>query len=366
MQTRSGCEPISGHPCLGVGAPRHGRAARSARRVVSQARGRLPRGPLGAVAGRPPRADLAHRRRAHPVRRHHVLRGGRGQAPAARRLRVRPGRGEGPRRRGVLVRSRHHRLGGRAPGAGAREPRRARSPRPFRREHDAGPRVPDRRPARRARAPEGHAQHLPRGLPGVHRGRVPARRPLRRRGGARDRQRPHPRDARAPGADRPPDGPLEPPRVPRAAPRGAPRRVDRPDARLARHARPRRLQARQRHLQPRHGRPRALGGRVDPPRSRPLDRHRLPGRRRGVRDHRARKRPLRRIPARRAPPGAHHRHAVRPGRAGQRVDRHRLGADPRREPPRARGVRRGRDDDREGARQGADRRVPGGSPRAPG
>ena len=196
----------------------------------------------------------------------------------------------------------------------------------------ARPRVADRRAARRARPPQGDAQHLSRRLPGVHGGRVPARRPVRRRGGARDRQRAHPRGARAPGADRPADRPLEPPRVPRAAPAGAPRRLDRPDARRARDARPRRLQARQRRVQPRDRRPRPLRGRVDPPRDRAHERHRLPDRRRGVRDHRARERPARRVPARRAHPGAGRRHAVRPGRPREPLDRDRLRPDARRQP----------------------------------
>ena len=71
------------------------------------------------------------------------------------------------------------------------------------------------------------------------------------------RQRADPRVARATGADRPADRPLEPPRVPRAAPPGARARVRRPVLRRARDARPRRLQAGQRRLQPRDGRSRA-------------------------------------------------------------------------------------------------------------
>ena len=327
MHRRSGREPISRYPCLGVGAPRHRRAPRPARRVLPQACGRLPRGSLGAVARRPPRADLAHGRRAHPVRRHHVLRGGRGEAQGPRRLRVRAGRGGGPRRRGLLLRRRDHRWAVGAPGAGAREPRRAGSRVRFVARHDTGSRVPDRRPARRARALKGTLNIYRAGYQEFTEDEFRLARALRRCGRARDRQRPHPRDARAPGADRPADGPLERPRVPRAAARGS-SRVDRSYVGRARDARPRRLQARQRHLQPRDGRPRArrrsrrspcgraptdtvcrVGGEefaIMVPVERPRDASRLA------------ERLQERITATTA----------RPGRARQRVDRHRLGARP--------------------------------------
>ena len=232
----SGSDSSVRHPC--VGSRRllsYGRDARPCGRVVSEARGRLPRRALGAVARRPPPADRGHRGRADPVRRHHVLRGERHRAGAAGGVRIGRGRREGPRRRPVSLRRRDHRLGGRAPRARAREPRRARPARPLRHEHDARSGVADRRPARRPRPAEGHAQHLPLRLPGVHGGRVPAGRPLRRCRGARDRQRAHSRDARAAGADRPADRPLEPPRLPRAAPGRARLGLDRADVGRADH-----------------------------------------------------------------------------------------------------------------------------------
>ena len=53
-----------------------------------------------------------------------------------------------------------------------------------------------------------------------------------------------------------------------------------------------------------------------------------------------------------------------PGRPGERLDRHRLGPTHAANPRELGRVRRGRDDDREGAREGPDRRLPGGQPRA--
>ena len=283
-----------------------------------------------------------------------------------RRVRIGRRRREGARRRAVLLRRRDHGLGGRAPRARAREPRRARPARPLRRGHAARPRVADRRPARRARPPQGHAQHLPRRASRSS-PRTSSCSPCASATPPRSRrQRAHPRVARAPGADRPADRPLEPPRVPRAAPPGARRGVGQPVLRRARDARPRRLQARQRRLQPRDRATTCsrrspgscsrsvrtsdcvcrIGGEefaIIAPTSGLADAFRLAER---VQEH-------------------DRVHGVRPGRAGEPLGRHRVRARARGEPPRARRLRRGRDDDREGAREGPDRRLPGGRPRAP-
>ena len=162
------------------------------RRVVPPARGRLPRRPLGAVARRAARAHRRHRRRADPLRRPRLLRGRRGEARAAGVFARGRLRRRGDRRRAVRLRRGHHGLGGRAPRARPREPRRSRPTRPVRRRHAARPGVAHRRAADRARRHQGRAQHLSRRADRVHRGRVPARRPLRRRRGPRPRQRPGP------------------------------------------------------------------------------------------------------------------------------------------------------------------------------
>ena len=114
----------------------------------------------------------------------------------------------------------------------------------------------DHGPADRARPGQGRAQHLP-----ARRGRLLQRRgvraddPLRRRGRAGARQRPDPRAARVPGADRLADRPLQPPLLPRAAARRADPREPLAGERRGADARHRRLQARQRRLRPRLGRP---------------------------------------------------------------------------------------------------------------
>ena len=64
-----------------------------------------------------------------------LLRGRRGEARAEGRVRLGHRRRAGARRRAVPVRRRDHRLGGRAPRARAREPRRARPARALRRRH---------------------------------------------------------------------------------------------------------------------------------------------------------------------------------------------------------------------------------------
>ena len=100
-------------------------------------------------------------------------------------------------------------------------------------------------------------------------------------------------ESRAAGADRSADGALEPPGLPRAAPqRGRPRLV-RARVRRAPDARPRRLQAGQRHLRARGRRPGAGRARGRAPGGRAPERRRLPDRWRGVRDHRSLGRPRR-------------------------------------------------------------------------
>ena len=130
--------------------------------------------------------------------------------------------------RALPVRRGHHRLGRRAPRARAREPGAPRPSRPLRSRHAARAGGADRRPARRARRAEGDAQRLPdrRGRL-VQRGGVRARQAARRRGRARARQRPHPRAARARGADRLAHRPLQPPPLPRAPAPRADARVER-------------------------------------------------------------------------------------------------------------------------------------------
>ena len=85
-----------------------------------QARGRLPRAAVGAVAGRP---AAAHRAVGELIPYDDITFYEADEAKRAEgRLRVGSRLGEGAGGRAVLVRRRHHRLGRRAPGAGAREP----------------------------------------------------------------------------------------------------------------------------------------------------------------------------------------------------------------------------------------------------
>ena len=236
-------------------------------------------------------ADCRHARRAHSPRRPRLLRGRRDHVSALGRLCPRPLRRRGDRRRAVRLRPGDHRLGRREPRARACEPGRPRPARQVRRGHAARSRVADRRPAHRAWIDQGRAEHLPRRPRGVQRGGVPPRRSVRRRRRARARQRPRAREPRAPGPDRPAHGALEPPLLPRAAAqRDRPRLHRAGGIRGAADARPRRLQAGQRHLRARRRRPGAGGARDAAPRRRARDGRRLPDRRRGVRDHRPRRR----------------------------------------------------------------------------
>ncbi len=108
-----------------------------------RARRRLPRRPLRAVPRRGARADRGHDRRADPSRRPCVLRGRRGHPPDLQGVLAR-----GDYADEVLADepfafgARDHRLGRRPPRAGAREPRRPRPSRPFRRR--ARPPIPSR------------------------------------------------------------------------------------------------------------------------------------------------------------------------------------------------------------------------------
>ena len=152
--------------------------ARPARRVVPKLADVFHELPVGAVAGRPAAAHRAHGRRADPLRRHHVLRGRRGEAGREGRLRVGSRLGEGAGGRAVLVRRRHHRLGRRAPGAGAREPRGV-DPRVRFVADTLTPSRSSSSPSWRAAGSRGRSTSTAPGS-GV-RGRVPARGPLRRR-----------------------------------------------------------------------------------------------------------------------------------------------------------------------------------------
>ena len=215
----------------------------------------------------------------------------------------------------------------------------------------------DHGPADRARRGQGRAQHLPPRRGGeLQRRGVRAGDALRRRGRARARQRADPRAARVPGADRLADRPLQPPLLPRAAAgRADPRE---PLARLRRgaDARHRRLQARQRRLRPRLGRPGADRPRRAAARRAARLGRRLPARRRGVRRDHADRRRGRRARAG-APPDRH----ARRGRVRRRPGKITIsigvsqGPRARDEPARAGRLRRGRDDDRQGARQEPDR-----------
>ena len=211
-------------------------------------------------------ADTA--RRAHSPRRPRRLRGRRDHVQlwgVFARGALRRG---GDRRRAVQLRPGHHRLGGGEPRARAGEQGRPRPARQVRRGHAARSRVADRRPAHRAWIDQGRAEHLPRRPRGVQRGGVQPRRSVRRRRCARTRQRPRARQPRAPGPDRPADGALEPPLLPRAAAqRDRPRLNRAGDIRGAADARPRRLQAGQRHLRACRRRPGTGGARDAAPRA---------------------------------------------------------------------------------------------------
>ena len=120
------------------------------RRLLPAPCRRLPRRALRAEPGLAARADRRHPGRDRAVRGAAHLRGRRGEARAdagARAQRV----GERDPQRAVPVRRRDHRLGGRAPGARAREPGAPRSARPVRSGHAGRPGGADRRPADRAR-----------------------------------------------------------------------------------------------------------------------------------------------------------------------------------------------------------------------
>ena len=200
----------------------------------------------------------------------------------------------------------------------------------------------------------------------VQRRGVRARQAARRRRRARARQRAHPSAARARGADRLAHRPLQPPPLPRAPPARADPRLERARERRRGDARHRRLQEGERRLRPRRRRPGARRARRPPAGDRPLHRRRLPDRRRGVRGDRAvePRGPRGRAgqPARAAAGGRR----ARPRRPDRRLDRDRPGPRARREPARARRLRRGRDDDREGARQEPGRLLRRLGDRAPG
>ena len=160
--------------------------------------------------------------------------------------------------------------------------------------------------------------------------------------------------------------PAQPPGLPRAAAQGAPPSLGRARDRRARDARPGRLQARERRLRPRDRRHRARGGR-----------------RAAARRRCARVTPICRIGGEefaivvpdgdldialalaRATGRAAGGVGLRAGGAHQRLARRRDRAAPRGEPARARRLRRGGDDDREGARQEPRRRLRRGRHRAP-
>ena len=119
--------------------------------------------------------------------------------------------------------------------------------------------------------------------------------------------------------------------------------------------RPRRLQARQRRLRARRRRPAARAGRARRARDRARLGRRLPDRRRGVRRDHAVVRRGRRSRPRGAPHRAPARSRPRARRPDDGLDRHLPGPAARDEPARADRLRRGRDDDRQGARQEPDR-----------
>ena len=269
-------------------------------RAVPPAGRDLPRRPLRGQPDRAPRADRRHARRAHPVRGRPHLRGRRGQARADPGARAQPV-GRRGHERDVLLRRGDHRLGRRASRAGALEPGASRSTRALRSGNTGRPGSPDRGAVDRTRPTEGNAQHLPRrGARAVLARGVPPRNPLRRRSGARNRQRPHPRSARASGVDRRAHGPLQPSRVPRPAPAGGHARLRGARHGRARHVRSRRLQEGERRVRPWSRRSAARPGRGRAPSRCSGLRRGLPHRRRGVRDHPPGGRSAARVRARRA------------------------------------------------------------------
>ena len=257
----------------------------------------------------------------------------------------------------LRLRRGHHRLGRSPPRAGPHQPG---APRPAHedRARDAARRGrgADHGSADRPRRGQGRAQHLPPRRGGeLQRRGVRAGDPLRRRRRAGARQRADPRAARVPGADGLADRPLQPPLLPRAPAGRAHPREPHAGVRRRADARHRRLQARQRRLRPRLGRPGADRPGRPPARGAARLGRRLPARRRGVRrDHGRRGRGRRVQPG--EPPDRHaRRRRVRAGGQDHDLGRRLAGPRARDEPARAGGVRRGRDDDRQGARQEPDR-----------
>ena len=271
------------HAARGGGRRAHSGRCDALGRLLPAAGGRLPRPPLRAEPRLAARPDRGHARGDRPLRGAPHLRGRR--AEAAARAGARPQR---LRRRDLQrhlpVRGRHHRLGGRAPRAGALEPGAPRPARRLRPGHAGRPGGADRRAADRARRAQGDAERLPdRRARLLQRRRVRARAAPRRRGGAGARQRAHPRAPRARGTDRLAHRPLQPPLLPRAAAPRADPRLGRARERRRRDGRHRRLQEGQRRLRPRRRRRGARRARRPPARDRPRGRRRLPDRRRGVR-----------------------------------------------------------------------------------
>ena len=209
------------------------------------------------------------------------------------------------------------------------------------------------RPAHRARPRQGRAEHLPRRRGRrLHRDGVRAREALRRRRRARARQRRDPSAPRASGAHRLADRPPQPQRLLRAAAPVAAGVEPHAHAGRGAHARHRRLQARQRRPRPRRRR-----------RASALPRRRCCARASGRRtsicrlggeefavvmvgcdEARTRVNVAERVRA-----GSPSR--VPRCRPAGRLRRARARARARDEPARAGGVRRGGDDDREGAGQ---------------
>ena len=267
----------------------------------------------------------------------------------------------------------HHRLGDAASGSGSLQPGAPRSARAHRPGHSDGARSPDLRPAHCARPDQGRVEPLPRRRRRcLHRDGVRDREALRRRRGACARQRRAASAARASGSHGLAHRTLQPQRLLRAAPAVVAGVEPHTHAARGADARHRRLQARQRRPRPRRRRRAAPLPRRGAARDRPAGGRHLPARRRGVRGgdgglrrrgRRARCRPgadpprCRRLPR--------HRPDDRLGRACPRP-----GACD--EPPRARGVRRGRHDDGESAgkepgrplRRGGDEAARRAGPRA--
>ena len=207
-------------------------------------------------------------------------------APAAGRPRARRVRRRGARRRAVRVRARDHGLGRRAPPARAREPRRPRPSRPFVEGTPPDPESLIAVPLIARGRHQGRAQHLPRRADGSSPRRSSMLAVRFGDAAALALDNAHVRATpRAPGPDRSSDRALEPPRIPRAAPQRGRSRLVRARVGRTPDARPRRLQARQRHLRARRRRPGARRARRRAPGGGAPERRRLPHRRRGVRDH---------------------------------------------------------------------------------